>query len=345
MTPLSTAFEVQARACAGLGSPFMARLCALLADIWPRDGALATRAARFTGDLGPACVSLPLRVAGGLHALVLTGADDALTALYPPQDPAEAAFRDGIAAALARHDVFLADWIDSPPQTNEIRRSAVLIAGAHVAVARFALPVHLSELGASGGLNLIWDRIALQGPGWRRGPADAVVTLSPDWRGPPPPDAAPVVAESRGVDLNPIDPRDAGGLLRLSAYLWADQPERLARTRAAAAVFDAHVDRGDAVDWLEARLAQTPEGRLHLIQNTVAWQYFPPEAQARGQRLIEDAGARATEARPLAWLQMETDGDTGQGGAAVTLRLWPGDVRLALGRADFHGRWIDWRHG
>lgn len=29
--------------------------------------------------------------------------------------------------------------------------------------------------------------------------------------------------------------------------------------------------------------------------------------------------------------------------AALTLRLWPGDLRFELGRADFHGRWIDWK--
>jgi hypothetical protein len=38
---------------------------------------------------------------------------------------------------------------------------------------------------------------------------------------------------------------------------------------------------------------------------------------------------------------MEDDGKTP--GAGLTLRLWPGDVTLDLGRADFHGRWLDWR--
>ena len=42
-------------------------------------------------------------------------------------------------------------------------------------------------------------------------------------------------------------------------------------------------------------------------------------------------------------MQMETDGDkTGAVGAALTLRLWPGDITLGLGRADFHGRWVRW---
>ena len=114
-------------------------------------------------------------------------------------------------------------------------------------------------------------------------------------------------------------------------------------TRAAASIATGPVARGDAIDWLAPRLHAAPPGHLHLIQHTVAWQYFPAEAQTRGRALIEAVGAQATENRPLAWLSMETDGDrTGKIGAALTLRLWPGDIRLDLGRADFHGRWINW---
>ena len=29
--------------------------------------------------------------------------------------------------------------------------------------------------------------------------------------------------------------------------------------------------------------------------------------------------------------------------AALTLTLWPGGESLALGRADFHGRWVTWQ--
>lgn len=340
MNDLQAAFRDQAIACRTLGSPFMYRLCALLAENWPDGSKLAATGRAFDGDLGPAGVSLPLRVAGGLHALRL-GGDVELAAIYPPAEPDDAAFRAGIEGALQRNDEFLADWIASPPQTNEIRRSAALILAARVAVARFGLPIRLSELGASGGLNLMWDRFALRGPGWRMGPPDAVVTLSPDWEGPPPPEVEPVIAERRGVDLMPLDPSSPADLLRLTAFLWPDQPERLAMTRAAAGAVPVTVDRADAVDWLEHRLAEAPEGQLHLIQNTVAWQYFPQAAQTRGRRLIEAAGASATETRPLGWMQLESDGDRhGLGGAALTLHLWPGGEVRQLGRADFHGRWI-----
>jgi hypothetical protein len=132
--------------------------------------------------------------------------------------------------------------------------------------------------------------------------------------------------------------------LRLTAYLWPDQPQRLALTRAASAIMDAPIAKGDAIDWLAPRLRGAPEGHLHLIQHTVAWQYFPSDVQAKGRALIEAAGAQATLGRPLAWLSMESDGDTtGKLGAALTLRLWPGDITLDLGRADFHGRWIHWQ--
>ncbi len=56
--------------------------------------------------------------------------------------------------------------------------------------------------------------------------------------------------------------------------------------------------------------------------------------------MIEAAGAEATPDSPFAFMQMENDG--GENGAALTLRLWPGDLRLPLGRADFHGRWVAW---
>jgi len=186
VTDLRTAFRDQAKACRALGSPFMHRLFTLLADDWPGGTQLAAACDRMDGDPGPAGVSLPLRIGGGLHALRL-GGDAALDAVYPPAEPGETAFRTAILDALRRHDAFLTDWISSPPQTNEIRRSAALIPAARAASERFGLPIRLSELGASGGLNLMWDRFALIGPGWQVGPADAVVTLAPDWDGPPPP--------------------------------------------------------------------------------------------------------------------------------------------------------------
>lgn len=337
---LLQAFTAQAQSCTALGSPFMGQLFTLLAANWPHNSALGQLYANWPGDIGPHGASLPLRIAGGLHALVLTDRDPALVSAYPPNTADDKTLSAAILSALSTHHDFLLDWVQSPPQTNEVRRSAAIIPAAHWLAARHPLPFITSELGASAGLNMMWDRYALNVNDHTFGPPDPVLTLTPDWTGPLPSPAQITVANRRGVDLNPLDITDPDQTLRLFAYLWPDQPHRMALTRAAIAAQTATIDRCDAIDWLETRLTQPYTDHLHLIYHTVAWQYFPAGVQKRGTALIETAGARATETAPLAWFSMESDGDAK--GAALTLRLWPGDHRIALGRADFHGRRIDW---
>ncbi|MFK7762102.1 MAG: DUF2332 domain-containing protein [Roseobacter sp.] len=340
---LTEAFEHQAISCGRLGSPFMAQLLQILADCWPFESRVGKYFADFTGDVGPSGASLPLRIAGGLHALVLTGRSPGLQAVYPPQSVFDNILKSEVLEALDTHEAFLLDWVKSAPQTNEVRRCAALMPAAAVLCARIDLPVWLSELGASGGLNLMWDHFAMDLPGARMGATAPVLTLAPTWAGPLPPLDLPLIADRAGVDLNPLNPTHPDDLLRLTAYLWPDQPDRLERTRAAAAIMTAPVARGDAIDWLESRLEAAPDGHVHLIQHTVAWQYFPADAQARGRRLIEAAGVRATTHKPLAWLALESDGDTKAAhGAVLSLRLWPGDHAFDLGRVDFHGRWVRW---
>jgi hypothetical protein len=317
----------------------MARLLAGLAEGLQPGTPVADQVLGWQGDPSSRADSVPLRLAGGLHALILTGQDPDLAAAYslPDSDPTGAAL-----AALARHPDFLLDWLKSPPQTNEVRRSAVLIAAAHWLTARFGKPLVLSELGASAGLNLLWDHYALDLAGQHHGPADAVLTLAPDWTGPLPPLATPTVIDRAGVDLNPLDPMS--DRLRLLAYLWADQPERLARTRAAldlAANVRPKVERSDAADWLEARLQTRHEGAVHVVYHTIAWQYFPPDTDARARSALARAGAAATTRAPIAHLGFEAD--NASPGAGLTLTLWPGGETIRLGRADFHGRWVDWQ--
>jgi hypothetical protein len=334
------ALRLQGTTCAGLGSPFMGQMLTTLADKWPDNSPLGQICAKWTGDIGPSGVSLPLRIAAGLHALALTDRAPRLRDVYPPHSASDTTLIKEVLTALIQHQDFMRDWIKSPPQTNEVRRSAALIAAAHWIAARHDLPFITSELGASGGLNLMWDRFALDTGQHILGPANPALTLSPDWTGPTPAPTQIHVTERRGVDLNPVNADAPDDALRLFAYLWPDQPHRLDLTRKAIAVLDAKVDKGDAIDWLAPRLSTAKPGHIHLIYHTIAWQYFPAPVQSRGAALIKAAGQRATADAPLAWLRIEADGNTP--GASLTLRLWPGDLRITLGRIDFHGRWVHW---
>ncbi|TGD45271.1 DUF2332 family protein [Pseudotabrizicola sediminis] len=182
---------------------------------------------------------------------------------------------------------------------------------------------------------------ALGTPGGLIEAAGSAVTLRPEWQGVVPPMVAPVVAARRGVDLNPLDPKRDGA--RLLAFVWADQTLRLARLQAALGLAGGGgvVDEGDAADWLEARLQARHPGQAHLVYHTIAHQYFPPTVQARIEAAMAAAGARASADAPLCWLGMEAD--AAGPGAAVTLRIWPGDIAVTLGRAGFHGEWVEWR--
>jgi hypothetical protein len=337
---LKAAFHEQAKSCAALGSPFMERLMNLLARHWPDDTALAQRFAHWEGDISATAAALPLRVAGGLHALVLMARDANLAAVYPPHIVDDSKFTNAVVQTIKHHDAFLCCWVDNAPQTNEVRRSAVLIAASHWLDARYHLPLHVSELGASAGLNMQFDKFAMLIGDEHWGPTNATVRLAPEWRGPTPPHSKPHTVERRGVDLNPLHVGQSQDELRLISYIWPDQPERIARTRVAMALQDAPVDKGDAVDWLAKHLVEPRPGCLHLIYHTIAWQYFPRDSQTRGREMIEAAGMAATDTSPIAWLAMEADDNPN--GAALTLRLWPGDIQLTLGRAGFHGQWVEW---
>ena len=332
-------FLAQARQCGSMDSPFMQRLLSLIAEKLRPGDPVMDKVLNWPGDPNPNADSVPLRLAGGLHALVLEGLDSALAQCYPPEDVSDAKLWDAVDGAMRRNKAFFLKWLDSPPQTNEVRRSVALIPAAHLVMERLTHPLILSELGASGGLNLNFHRFGLEIEGQQFGGADPVLMLTPDWDGPHPPATEIKVSAARGIDLNPLTSDEDAK--RLRAYLWADQPQRMALTNAALTAGPRMVDAGDVAPWLEARLAAPFPGQTHFIFHTVAWQYFPEDIKAQCRNTIENAGQAAAPDSPLAWFGMEADGALGQG-AALTLRLWPGDITIRLGRADFHGRWIKW---
>jgi len=238
---------------------------------------------------------------------------------------------------------FISERMKSPPQTNEVRRSGALLPGFMTLGRLLGKPLVLSEVGASAGLNLQWDRYRYQIGGLTWGDPSAPVSIEPDWHGADPAFADVVVAERAGCDLNPLDAADPDDRLRMLSYVWADQADRLARTRNALAIAEAHrlhIERADAIDWLKIRLGATYTGATHVIFHTIAWQYLPKALQEEGERLIADAGSRATADAPLARLSLEAD--DGRDGASLSLQIWPTGEKRQIGRADFHGRWVKW---
>lgn len=154
------AFEAQAVHCAGMGSPFTARLSRLCAARLTPGDAVSDQVLGWTGDPSPRAEGLPLRLAGALHWLVLSGKMPALAAVYPPNEVSDAVLWEAVTTAFTTFTPLILQRLEGPPQTNETARSAALCPGMLTVAALTGLPLVTSELGASAGLNLIWDRFA-----------------------------------------------------------------------------------------------------------------------------------------------------------------------------------------
>lgn len=336
-TAVRAAFDVQAGWARKLGAPFTARLLEAIAAVIDRSTPVGARMLDWPGE--PVTDALVLRLLGGMNALVRAGDLPVLARAYPPNPLPEPGNLVPLVAAMLADDRLL-PWLDSPPQTNEVARSGVLMPGLMTIAAETGLPLRLFELGASAGLNLRLDHYAYDFNGVRVGPADAPIVLAPEWTGLPPPVAPVTVVARAGVDRAPVDlTRDAD---RLLAYVWPDQPDRVARLRAAIAAFVADpvaLDRADAADWVTDRVALTP-GAVTVVLHSIAFQYFSDDARDRIAGYLAALGETATPRAPLAWLRFEFDAAAAE--PALRLRLWPGGGDRLLARAHPHGASVAW---
>jgi hypothetical protein len=301
-TPLERAAQMvewQATACGRLGSRLYELLLRRVADDVRAGGVCARALAGYEDAPGPAAVAL--RLAGGVHALVLTGRAPELAAHYPSaggefREEREAALWAAFRAAVEDGMEWVREWMTRPPQTNEVGRAAGLLAGLLRAVSRHPLPVRLFELGASGGLNLRADAFRMTGPGFAWGPEDSPVRLEDAWRQPVPawlPGAsrahpALTVLERRGCDIRPVDPSSAEGALALRAYLWPDQTARAARLEGALRVareVPAEVVRAGVDTFLSG--VELRPGTLTVVWHSVMRQYVPAAQWSRAERELD----------------------------------------------------------
>ena len=319
-------------------APFTADVIAAVLRDFEAGGDWRRLVGGWPGD--PLTDAVSLRAAGALHRLALQGIAP-FADLYARLDRDPEALDGAVRLAGAREDV--AAWLANPPQTNEVMRSAVLLGGLFEIARAQGLPLHLREMGCSGGLNLNWDRYRYRLGETVWGPQDSPVHLEPRWTGPSPRPAPLQVLSRRGADQLPADLSDPGARLRLLSYVWADQADRLARVRGAldlAAADPPPVDKADAADWVEAQLRALQPGATTVLYHSFVWLYLPDRTRARIRAALERAGETATASQGLAWLAFE--GEDTIDSPALNLTLWPGGATRRLARAQPHGRWVQW---
>jgi hypothetical protein len=321
---------------AGSDSPLYAQLCELVADS-PELLAVASEATEPTANIFLAAV----------HDELLREPDHALAAYYPTVGGAGPG--PGLAEALTdfceeRAETLAATLATRRTQTNETGRCAGLLP-AFAAVADEG-PLALIEIGASAGLNLLWDHYAYDYGGRIAGAPGSRLSIACELRGPHvPPLDPPPVSWRVGVDLSPVDASDPADARWLHACVWPDQPARHARLETALAIARDHaveVRRADALAALPALLAEAPPDALACVFHTAALPYFKA-----GQIDVLATLLEAVE-RDVAWIGGEASGilveDRRADGAPPHFALTAGRPGALVQRARMghHGGWLEW---
>ncbi len=250
---------------------------------------------------------------------------------------------DDVRSALADQRDWLARFLaEQAVQTNEVQRCwALLPAFLSLGDER---PLELIELGASAGLNLVWDRYRYEyGAGsWGNGP----LVLAGEERAPVPAGLlgrAPRIVRRRGIDLHPLDPASEQDARLLECFVWADQPERLRRLREALAIAAAdppQIVAGDYVDLLPSLLADRDPAALTVVFQTVSTVYLEADRYAALRRVVDAAEP------PVAWLSTRRHSEEElalEGGWELEARRPEEPAARLVASMGYHGQWLEWR--
>ncbi|MCY4138898.1 MAG: DUF2332 family protein [Rhodobacteraceae bacterium] len=341
---IENAFAEQARLCKIYGSEFTAFLLSNVLSVLDTSSETGRKIRSWAGDPSPSGDALALRLAGALHSIAKRGSCPELTSVYPPETCSDVSkLAAAVEKAVAQDDSWIAKMLNSPPQTNEVGRSAVLFTGLIEISNRTKLPISLFEIGASAGLNLYLDRYSYQLGNLRLGCRDSRVKLSPDWTGNCP-IGEPVIVERSGCDLSPIDLSNETERERLFSYVWPDQSERYDRLKNASEIALSEglveIEKADAVDWVDRNI-RPDRGKSHVtvLMHSLTYCYLERSSKEKITRHMEKVGDTATHDDPLAWLAYEFNA---QKQIDCSLRIWPSGDRLVLAVTDAHGKNVHW---
>lgn len=280
--------------------------------------------------------------------LLFSGIQDELAEFYPnlttkprPREEAYPFFR---AFCLKHADEIKQLVTTYGVQNNEVGRCAdLLLAFDMVAQRGGGKPLAMIELGASAGLNMLWDHYGYDygGVGYV-GNRASPVQLRCELRGnilPTLPETLPTVSWRMGIDLNPIDVHNEEAVRWLRALIWPEHQDRAQRIEKALAMAEQQslpIIAGDAVDRLSEVLAQVPSDATWCIYHSYAMNQTPEPVRTRIFAQIADFAQR----REL--FRVSEEWYAGMQQAELELFWYRGSeiLREKLAECEGHGRWM-----
>lgn len=301
-----------------------------------------------------------------VHFLLLKGVEHPLARWYPSvvstdSDSSSSDNSEG-AADLFRsfcqdqHTTLTALIKEGRTQTNDVRRAAALVMGLQEVARINHSDLALIELGASAGLNLLYEHYGYRFGRTSLGNSNSqvVVSVSVD-------DAiesrvksvVPGCVSATGIDLAPIDLSSVEQVLWLRSFVWPELSADAARLMAAIKIArDAppEVMRGSAKQ-LHHVVNSVPDGVLPVIFHSTLLTYLDRSQRSTFFDTLSELGST----RPLAWIALESPGllaarngvDLGLPNSvnstfALTATVWSGGRRsiTPIAQVDPYGRWM-----
>ncbi|HEX6448792.1 MAG TPA: DUF2332 domain-containing protein [Trebonia sp.] len=273
----------------------------------------------------------PSLLFAAVNLLIVEHPGAELAAYYPihggPRSP-DSRLAPAFSAFCARHRGELVRLLrDGSTQTNEIRRCVALRLGLEHVRRRWPGSVALVEVGASAGLNLLFDRYRYRLNGHDvPGTSDSKVTISCEVRGQEPGGQLiaqligppPGITSRLGFDQHPVDVAAPAERAWLEAFIWPERTSELATLRAAidlalsASTLSAGtlsagaaiVVKGDAVTDTATLLNSLPGSEPVVVFTASLFSYLTADARAAFAAQLRLAAAR----RPVAWVFAEAPG-------------------------------------
>ena len=233
-------------------------------------------------------------------------------------------------------------------QTNEVQRCACLLPAFElVARESSGRPLSIVDIGASAGLNLLWDRYGYNyGNGRRCGDASSSVQIPCTLRGelnPPIPEILPLVESRVGIDLNPLDVRNQEEMLWLRSLVWPEHARRAELLQQAIELAKMNPPKLIARDVLEALpvvLSELPtDATICLFHSHTVYQ-FPQEIRDRLSSQIAEYSRR----RNL--FEVSFEWWRGRDQPMLELNRFHDGTRneQLLAYCNPHGEWMQWAY-
>ena len=332
----------QSAICTQLGSPLYAEIFQAMAADLTNNGVTAQISEHL--PIRPQRDAAPLRIAGAIHRLALTGKAPSIARHFPSTggNPGPTLVDDYLEAlAIFRNDID--DGLSRSVQTNEVGRTTMLVTGMSFFAREVGIPAtHLREVGSSCGLNLQVDNYFFDTDDCAYGNTNARVRFEGNAWGSPIPDISqcPSLLSRRGCDVAPLNAHNENDQLTLLSFVWPDQFERFTRLRDAienACTSPSYVapDQKDAAVWIHEQLANIPSNEPVLIFHSIVWQYLSRETKDQFRAEVE--GFCAQREAPTGWLRMEPAGPV----ADLRIDIWQGARKThsdqVLADSSYHG--------